>query len=412
MNFKEIPRVVSDTVAEVQRLWTTYKWASHLTRFDDIAVVPEPINRCRYFSGFALVLATATSILLMMSLSLNVLDIRHGINGYPGVGRLALGIAEDWVSIVPRASFSNPTVSRQTLEFAIALVFSTLSYGLVVFLGVWRRSATTSRYRQLVFSSFIAALCLIRYTAVTLPIILLVWIARRLGFDPSSSSVIAVCIILLTYFASFAWSQLANRTSQRHGTAGPRNDDAPLAYSFFTPLLISLAVLCAATWINDHFNPGIMLQTSDACGAPDNGACTLYIRPHHINETIFLDKIDVSMQVMFDEAPDFVGPRYITSTRSSFRMIEAPDTPLPVRVGTETTRGVVGHREFRCPTRKMVGKGTTPKIRVLRYSASAFPRALSEAEPERRIPMPIIFEHQFDVELLFRNGVKGCTLVP
>lgn len=412
VNLKEFPRAVSATVVEVQRLWTTYRWASHLTRFDDINVVPEPINRCRYFSGFALVLATATSILLMMSLSLNVLDISHGINGHPGVGRFALGIAEDWASIIPRMSLSNPTVSRQTLEFVIALVLSILSYGLVVFLGVWRRSATTSRYQQLVFSSFIAALCLIRYTAVTLPITLLVWLARWLGFEPSSSPVIAVCIILLTDFASFAWSQLANRTSQRHGVPGPRNDDAPLAYSFLTPLLINLAVLCAPTWINDHLDRGIMLQTSDACGALDNGACTLYIRPHHINETIFLDRIEVSTTVMFEEAPDFVGPRYITTIQPSFRMIEAPDSPLPVRVGTEATRGVVGHREFQCPTGKMVKKGTTPKIRILRYSASAFARALSEAEPERRVSIPITFEHQSDVLLLFRNGVKGCTVVP
>ncbi|WP_155623260.1 hypothetical protein [Burkholderia diffusa] len=412
MNFKEFPKIVLASVAALQRLWTTYEWASRLTRFDDINVISEPINRCRYFSFIALILATATSILLMMSLSLNVLDISHRINDYSGVERLALGIVEDWASIIPRTSLSNPTVSRQALAFFIAFILSSLSYGLVVFLGVWRRSATTSRFRQFVFSSFITAACLIRYSAVTLPITLLVWIARWLGIDPSASPAIAVCVILLTYFTSFAWSQLANRTSQRHTTPGPRNDDAPLAYSFLTPPLISLAVLCAAAWINDHFEPSVMLQTSDACGAPDNGTCTLYIRPHHTNETIFLDKIEVSMKVMFDETRSFVGPPYITTTRANFRMIESPDSPVSIRVDTGATRGVVGYREFQCPTRKLLKKEASPKIRILGYYAFAFPRALSEAEPERRVRMPIIFEHQFDVLLLFRNGVKGCTLVP
>ncbi|MDR6497163.1 hypothetical protein J2785_000305 [Burkholderia ambifaria] len=412
MNFKEFPRIISTATIEGKRLWTTYKWASHLTRFDDINLVPDPINRCRYFSGFALLLAMVTSILLMMSLSLNVLDISHGINGYSGVDRLALGVIEDWASVVPHTSLSNPTVSRQTLAFFIALVFSGLFYGLVVFLGVWRRSATASRYQQLVFSSFITSLCLIRYSAATLPITLLVLIARWLGFEPSSSPTTVVSTILLTYFGCFAWSQLANRTSQRRGTPGPRNDDSPLAYSLLTPILINFAVLCAAAWTNDHLDPSIMLQTSDACGAPDNGACTLYIRPRNANGTIFLDKIDVSLYVMFDEAPEFVGPRYMTNTRSSFRMIEAPDSPLPIRVSADATRGMVGYSEFQCPTSKKVQKGKTSKIRIVSYSAFAFPRALSEAEPERRIRMRINFEHPFDVLLVFRNTAKGCTLVP
>ncbi|WP_175818800.1 hypothetical protein [Burkholderia sp. BCC0419] len=404
--------MISAISVEVRRFWTTYKWASRLTRFDDINLVPEPINRCRYFSGFGLTLAVVASILLMMSLSLNALDISHGINGYAGINRFALAVIEDWASVFPHTSLSNPTVSRQTLAFSIALILSSLYYGLIVLLGVRRGSATASRYQQLVFSSFIASLCLIRYSAVTLSITILVCIARWLDFDFSSSPVIFISIVLLTYFACFAWSHLANRTSRRRGAPGPRNDDAPLAYSLLTPVLINFAVLCSAAWTNDHFDSRIMLQTSDACGAPDNGACTLYIRPHNANGTIFLDKITVHLAIMFDEASDFVGPRYITSTQSSFRMIETPDSPLPVRVGADATRGVVGHIDFQCPTGRTSHKEKNPKIHVFRYSASAFSRALSEAEPERRMQVPVTFEHPSDVLLVFRNSAKGCMLIP
>lgn len=412
MNFKELPRIFSTISIEVKKFWTTYKWAGHLTRFDDINLVPEPINRCRYFSGFGLVLAVVTSILLMMSLNLNALDISHGINRYAGINRFALTVIEDWASVFPHASLSNPTVSRQTLTFIIALILSILYYGLIVFLGVWRRSATASRYQQLVFSSFITSLCLIRYSAVTLSIIILIFIARWLGFDPSSSVTIFIGTVLLTYFACFAWSQLANRTSQRRGVPGPRNDDAPLAYSLLTPILINFSVLCSAAWTNDHFDSRIMLQTSDACGAPDNGVCTLYIRPHNANGVIFLDRITVHLSIMFDEASDFVGPRYITDTQSVFRMIEAPDSPLPVRVSAETTRGVVGHIDFQCPLPRTSHNVKNPKIRIFNYSAFAFSRVLSEADPERRMQIPITFEHPFDVLLVFRNSAKGCMLTP
>ncbi|VWC22697.1 hypothetical protein BLA14095_05850 [Burkholderia lata] len=357
-------------------------------------------------------LAMSTSILLITSLAINVLDISHGLSGYSGIDRLALGIVEDWASVVPRTSLSDPTVSRQTLAFVIAFVLSCLFFGLVAFLGVLRRSATASRYQQLVFSSFIISLGLIRYSVVALPTTALLWIARWRGFDPSSHSKTGLGVLALTYVAVFVWSQLSERSPQRRMSPGSRDDDAPLAYSAFVPVLIGIAVFCSAIWTNDHLDPGIMLQTSDACGAPDNGACTLYIRPRNGNGAIFLDKIDVSLLVMFDEAPDFVGPRYVTGTRASFRMIEAPDTPLPVQVGTKTTRGVVGHNEFKCPEAKNLPKGKAPQIRIIWYSASAFPRVLSEAEPERRVSIRVTFERLSDVLLLFRNGTKGCTLVP
>jgi len=118
------------------------------------------------------------------------------------------------------------------------------------------------------------------------------------------------------------------------------------------------------------------------------------------------------MLVVFDEDKKFVGPKYVTVATASFRVIESPDEPFPVRVGPEATRGVVGHSEFQCPNRKSLRKGPVPKIRVLSYSASAIPKTDSDADPGRREPISITFEWAGDVPLLFRNVAKECSLFP
>ncbi|MFM0069555.1 hypothetical protein PQQ86_00085 [Paraburkholderia sediminicola] len=412
MDLKEFPHLASDVFEKAKRLWSTYKWASHLAHFEDINLVSEPIFRCRNFAVLAWALAILTSSILLLSLNLNVLDTSHGSLGYHGVDQIAQGIAEEWASAMPRVRLNSLTPTKQTVAAGVAFVLSLLSFVLLAFLGVWRRSARVSRRQQLVFSCFIVSLGLLRYSVVTIPVTVLVWIAREQGFDPSSDVLLSFGVLLFTYVTSGAWTQLANRHGRRLGTSGSRDDDMSLFYSSFAPIVFSLALLCAAAWTGDRFKPSVMLQTSDACGAPDNGICVLYIRPRDVDGTISLDRVGVTMLVVFDEDKNFVGPEYVTAATASFRVIESPDEPFPVRVGPEATRGVVGYSEFHCPFRKNLRKGHVPKIRVLSYSASAIPKTNSDADPGRREPIPITFEWAGDVPLLFRNIAKECSLFP
>lgn len=412
MDLSETPKFFSTVWNQAKRLWPTYKWASHLAHFEDINLVPEPILRCRYFAIVAMVVVLVTSSVFLLSLDLNVLDTTHATIGYRGIGQMAKGVAEDWASAMPHVTINTLSISRQTAAAGLAFVFSSLAYGVLVFLGVWRRSVTATRRQQLIFSSFLVSLGLLRYSLVTIPVAVVVLVIRNLGFDPSSSVLASFGVLVGSYVATAAWTQLANRRGPHSSTTTSRNDDAPLIYSSLAPIVVCFVLLSTASWVGDRFKPNILLQTSDACGAPDKGTCALYIRPRDIDGTIFLDRVSFVMLTTVDETKDIVGPRYTAVATGSFRVIASPDEPFPVQVGSEATRGVIGYTEFNCPRHAKRKNGHLPKIRVISYTASAIPKTMSDAEPGRREPTEVAFDSKLDVELVFRNVASECSLFP
>ena len=378
--------------------------------YGDLDTPKSQVYRCRSFLGISVIVALSSLAFLLFSLNLNVLNLERSPSHTDGATETAMDFIQNMAVAFSFPSPHNFNVSRQFEVFAVSFVESIVAILLMLRLFNIKKLQQVDRKRRMAASSLMASLGLVHFSIVCVLATVLILLLRfyRYAIPNDWSLTCAIIVGLLVFAPVITWC-----VRRQHGV--PSNAFAgvalgPVACSLITPLLITCILIFNAVWVNERFNPALTVILSESCGAPDKGACALTFKPQDIDGSIALDGVRIEKIILgYADESRIVGPRDLIPARASFRIIQSPDTPLPLQISTDVVAGVVGHIQFDCPAKL---SGGSRKLIVVSYRATAATRPLDGPDYGAFNNVPVLFASNGDITRLIRNASDGCMFFP
>jgi hypothetical protein len=379
-----------------------------IREYKDLDNPGPPVYRCQFFLLGCVVFAVAGITFLLASTNVNVLNLQRPSVEVYGVSETAMQLAQDLAAALPNASLRKPNLSRQFAVLAVSVVASVAVALLLSFLANFSKVLGVSRRRQMAFASQIISLGLANFGIVCIFLSIVVLAARCCGFMQTSHFLILIGVILVSLGSVPVLNHYARKKSAPLAIGSNNVARTATLYSTLGPIFVVSAVMWSAIWVSERFKPSLTVMLSESCGASDKEPCALTFMPQDIDGTVLLDGFRVRLLLGYADEANIVGPRYLKPAFGHFRVVQNPDTPLPLQVSTDLVVGVTGYIRFDCPP-KMASNAR--KLVIVSYAAFADTRILDGENFDKPETVPLRFAYVGELTRLVRNSSNGCSLL-
>ncbi|MEK7917629.1 hypothetical protein AAB988_22420 [Burkholderia contaminans] len=398
-----------DFNAWIEKALATYMRAVSARNFEDLDNQGSAVYRCRSLLIGSVLLSVVSLTFLLFSMNLNALNLARRPPRGDGVTETTIDFMQNVATAFQAPTLHNLNFSRQFSVLAVTILGSIFSAALVSLLMSLKTVPNVGRMRRLAFYSLTVSLGLVHFSIACAFGATFVLLARFYGCAISGHWLTTSIVIVSALLSVPLLTYCVRRWCEAGGSSVTVTASSSAWYSAIAPILVTYILMLNAGWVNEKFNPSIMAMLSDSCGAPDKAACVLTFKPRHIDGMVALDGVRINLILEYMDESDIVGPRYRIQTSGSLRVIQNPDTPLPLQISTDIAVGVIGHIDFDCPMRLT---GSPRKLVVNSYVASAATRILDGSDYGRVEMVPVRFAYNAELSRLFRNSANGCQFFP